>query len=267
MFILNPHRTWRSFSSTGPCCFTFPLFIPPFFAGIFEILMIISRIVRDLLWLVYPELCAACDKPLSAGEDCICTFCRYHLPRTHFHLEKDNPIEKQFWGRIPVVAATAFFHFSKGEKVQQMIHKLKYNGQKEIGVTVGEWMGHEMKEAEGFAKAGLVVPVPLHPRRQSKRGYNQSAMIAEGLAKSLGIPFSEALERNTETSTQTKKHRYERFENVNRVFAVRSRSEVENKHILLVDDVITTGSTLIACAESLLEVPGTRVSIATMAYA
>jgi ComF family protein len=165
------------------------------------------------------------------------------------------------------VSATAFFHFSKGEKVQRMIHKLKYNGEKEIGVKVGEWMGQELKEADGFAKADLVVPVPLHPRRQSKRGYNQSAMLAEGLSKSMGIPFSEAMARYKETTTQTRKHRYERFENVNRVFGVRNIAKVENKHILLVDDVITTGSTLIACAESLLEVPGTKVSIATMAYA
>lgn len=229
--------------------------------------MIISKIVKDLLWLVYPELCAACDKPLNSGESCICTFCRYHLPRTHFHLEKDNAIEKRFWGRIPLVSATAFFHFSKGEKVQQMIHKLKYNGEKDIGVKVGEWMGQELKESEGFAKAALVVPVPLHPHRQSKRGYNQSAMLAEGLSKSMGIPFSEALVRHKETTTQTRKHRYERFENVNRVFGVRDSSELEDKHILLVDDVITTGSTLIACAECLLEVPGTKVSIATMAYA
>ena len=227
----------------------------------------IRRIVKDLLWLVYPELCAACDKALNSGEICICTFCRYHLPRTHFHKEKDNLIEKRFWGRVPVVSATAFFHFSKGEKVQRMIHKLKYNREKEIGVHVGEWMGYELKEAEGFAKASMVVPVPLHRHRQSKRGYNQSALLAEGLSKALGIPFSEALVRNTETPTQTRKHRYERFENVNRVFGVRNKSEVENKHILLVDDVITTGSTLIACAECLLEVPGTKVSIATMAYA
>jgi len=229
--------------------------------------MFVNRLLTDLLWLVYPELCAACDRALNSGERCVCTFCRYHLPRTHFHLEKDNAIEKRFWGRAPVQAATAFFHFSKGEKVQRMIHKLKYKGEKEIGVGVGEWMGHELKDAEGFAGASLVVPVPLHPRRQSKRGYNQSAMLAEGLSKSMRIPYSEALLRNLETATQTKKHRFERFENVNRVFAVKNPAELENKHILLVDDVITTGATLIACAEALLEVPGTSVSIVTMAYA
>jgi ComF family protein len=229
--------------------------------------MNLFQTVEDLLWLVYPRLCAACDTPLHTGEECICTFCRFHLPRTGFHRVKDNIVEKRFWGRVPFVAATSFFHFSKGEKVQRLIHRLKYNDVREIGISTGVWMGEELKEEPAFAGADLIVPVPLHARRLHERGYNQSALLAEGLSKSLGKPFSEAMMRVRATSTQTRKHRYERFENVDRMFAVIDPLSLNNKHILLVDDVITTGSTLIACAECLLEIPGTKISIATMAYA
>ncbi len=227
----------------------------------------LKNFLTDLLWLVYPNLCAACDRPLNSGENCICTFCRFHLPQTYFHLEKDNIVEKHFWGRIPLVKATSFFHYSKGEKVQRLIHRLKYEGQKEIGIFVGQWIGEVLLGIDGFGKADLITPVPLHPSRQSKRGYNQSAVIAQGMSCTLGVPYSETLRRNIATTTQTKKHRYERYQNVDNVFEVMNSDLLQGKHIVLVDDVITTGSTLIACSEAILKMPQTSISIVTLAYA
>lgn len=226
------------------------------------------NILSDLLWLLFPELCASCDKALNSGEVCLCTYCRLHLPKTNFHLEKENPVVKHFWGKVGVHSAAAYYYFSKGEKVQHLIHQLKYQGKKEVGVFVGEAYGIDLKQSELFSTAEIVIPVPLHASKLRKRGFNQSDCFAQGLSKTMNIPFSaDALKRNLATETQTRKHRYERFENVDRVFEVNKPELVSGKHVLLVDDVITTGSTLTSCAEALLEIPGTKVSIAAMAHA
>ncbi len=222
----------------------------------------------DLLWLVYPELCVACEKPLNTGEKCLCTSCRFHLPKTNYHLEKENPVAKHFWGKTKVEAAASYFLFTKGEKVQHLVHQLKYKGRKDIGVFLGEIYGYDLKKSETYSTVEVIIPVPLHPEKLRKRGYNQSECFAEGLSQSLEVPFnSKAVKRNTATETQTKKHRYERFENVDKVFSIAKPEQIKGKHVLLVDDVITTGSTLVACVEALLEQPGTRVSIATIASA
>ncbi|MCX6274655.1 MAG: ComF family protein [Bacteroidetes bacterium] len=222
----------------------------------------------DLLWLVYPELCVSCDKPLNTGEKCLCTSCRFHLPKTNFHLEEVNPIIKHFWGKVKVEAAAAYFLFTKGEKVQHLIHQLKYRKRKDIGVFLGELYGYDLKKSAVFSTVDVIIPVPLHPKKLRKRGYNQSECFAEGLSQSLKVPYDvKSLKRKKETQTQTRKHRFERFENVNNVFSVTKPEQLKGKHILLVDDVITTGSTLVACAEALLDVPGTKVSIAAIAYA
>jgi len=222
----------------------------------------------DLLWLVYPELCVACEKPLNTGEKCLCTSCRFRLPKTNFHLDAGNPVVKHFWGRVRIEAAASYFLFTKGEKVQHLIHLLKYKKRKDIGVFIGDIYGYDLKKSETFASVDVIIPVPLHPDKLRRRGYNQSECFAEGLSHSLKVSFdTTTLKRNTATETQTRKHRYERFENVDKVFSVTDPGQVKGKHVLLVDDVITTGSTLVACAEALLEQPGTRVSIATIAYA
>lgn len=222
----------------------------------------------DLLWLVYPELCVSCDKPLNTGEKCLCTSCRFHLPKTNFHLEEVNPIIKHFWGKVKVEAAAAYFLFTKGEKVQHLIHQLKYRKRKDIGVFLGELYGYDLKKSAVFSTVDVIIPVPLHPKKLRKRGYNQSECFAEGLSQSLKVPYDvRSLKRKKETQTQTRKHRFERFENVNNVFSVTKPEQLKGKHILLVDDVITTGSTLVACAEALLAVPGTKVSIVAIAYA
>jgi ComF family protein len=220
----------------------------------------------DLLWLLFPELCASCGRPLFRGEECICTFCRYKLPKTHFHLVRENPVVKHFWGKIPVAHATSYYHFSKGEKVQKLIHQLKYKGREDVGVFIGKSMGIELKS--WMENSDLIIPVPLHAQRLKKRGYNQSECFANGLAKGSGIEVNiRSLIRDKATETQTAKHRFERYTNMENVFSVKEPAAIYGKNILLVDDVITTGSTLIACAEKLLEAGCGRINIAAIAAA
>lgn len=229
---------------------------------------VLQESADDLLWLIFPELCAACGKSLAMNERCICTPCRFHLPRTRFHLVPDNPVAKHFWGKVKIEAASGYYYFSKGERVQQLIHQLKYKGRKDVGLFTGELYGYDLLNTSPYEDAEVVVPVPLHPAKLKKRGYNQSDFFAEGIASAMGIKFGPKVLRKTEaTETQTRKHRYERYENVNRGFAVNQPQSIAGKHVLLVDDVVTTGATLIACAEVLLEIPGVRVSIGALACA
>jgi ComF family protein len=227
----------------------------------------LQRSFDDLFWIFYPTLCASCTRPLYTGEECICTICRFHLPRTQFHLYRDNVVEKHFWGKVPLKAATAYYYFSKGEKVQRLIHGLKYKGRRDVGECIGRLMGVDLRESV-FSENELIIPVPLHEKKLKVRGYNQSDCFAEGLSKGLNIDFSSTtLIRKKATETQTRKHRYERFRNVENVFDIADPKLIENKRILLVDDVVTTGSTLIACAETLLRVPGVHLSFAAIACA
>jgi len=226
------------------------------------------KLLSDLLWILYPELCAACGQALNHGETCLCTYCRLHLPKTNFHLQPDNPVARQFWGKVPVHAAAAYYYFSKGEKIQHLVHQLKYAGKTEVGNYIGKCYGTELLGSESFSTIEIVVPVPLHASKLRKRGFNQCDFFGQGIAKAMNVPFSaDALKKNLATETQTRKHRFERFENVNRVFEVNRTELLRGRHVLLVDDVVTTGSTLTSCAEAVLELPGTTVSIATMAYA
>ena len=196
----------------------------------------------------------------------LCLKCQKKLPRTNFHLDPINPVIKQFWGKVPVKAATAFYHFTKGSKVQHLIHQLKYKQHPEVGIKIGKLMGNDLLQSKWFTDLDIVIPVPLHRDKERTRGYNQAAVFATGLALTLGITSSqENLHRTKFTSTQTKKHRFERFENVHQVFMIADKVQFKNKNVLLVDDVITTGSTLTACAETILEIPGTSVSIAAIA--
>jgi len=224
--------------------------------------------IRDFISLFYPQLCCACGNHLNKGENLICGFCHYHLPKTEFHMEKNNPLIRHFWGKVDIHSAAAYYFFRKGEKVQQLVHQLKYKGRKDIGERIGELYGHELMKSPDFNTVEVIIPVPLHPMRQRKRGYNQSEMFANGLAKSMNrISLPHALKRNVATSTQTKKNRFSRWENVNRIFAAEEVSQLVHLHVLLVDDVITTGSTLEACVQVLSGIEGIRISIASIAYA
>jgi len=192
----------------------------------------------------------------------------YHLPKTNYHEDADNPVIRHFWGKVNISAASSFYFYNKGQKVQKLIHRLKYKGQKEIGLKIGELYGHVLSGNKLFCSVDLIVPVPLHTSRLRTRGYNQSDFFAKGLSTALNVPSDTTLLiRNKKTETQTKKTRFSRWENVSEVFSVTAKTNIEGKHFLLVDDVITTGSTLSACAETLLKHADTKVSIASIAYA
>lgn len=226
------------------------------------------QMLSDFIALIFPNVCASCGKSLFKNERTICTYCSYYLPKTNFHFDSNNPVAKIFWGRVHIHSAAAFYGFNKGSKVQQLIHQLKYKGHKQIGVTIGKWYGHELTYCDDFNTVDTVIPVPLHPKKQKKRGYNQSDYFAEGLAESMNITADlTSLYRAYESDTQTKKSRFNRWQNVETIFEVRNAENLAGKHILLVDDVITTGATLEACAHTLLKVPDVKVSIATIAYA
>lgn len=223
--------------------------------------------LSDFISLFYPRICEGCGQPLLKHEDVICSSCELSLPKTEYSKELMNPIMKIFLGRIDLQAATSLYFFHKGNKLQGLMHKLKYNGIKEIGIRFGNHLGKELKEAPLFSDIDVVVPIPLHPKKQKKRGYNQAEMIAQGFAKTSSKEIvTNNLYRNTNTSSQTKKNREERWKNVEKVFNLKNPKQLEGKHILLVDDVVTTGATIESCAQTLKEVTE-KVSVATIAYA
>lgn len=224
--------------------------------------------LNDFISLIFPQVCVSCGNSLYKNEHTICTYCIYHLPKTNFHLDNDNPIAKIFWGRINIHSAGSYYGFNKGGKVQHLIHQLKYKGRKEVGVSVGKLYGFELKKCENFSTIDTIIPVPLHPKKIKKRGYNQSESFAEGLASSMEVNANfNILFRAHESETQTKKSRFNRWQNVESIFQLKDHSNFEGKHILLVDDVVTTGATLEACAQVLQQIPGIKISIATIAYA
>lgn len=224
--------------------------------------------LADFVSLLFPELCKACGESLVAGEDLLCIDCRYNLPFTDFHLKPDNLVAQQFWGKIHLEAAYAMCYFTKGGKMQHLMHQFKYRGIQNIGNLLGNIAGEQLNKNPVFSRADLIIPVPLHKSRLRKRGYNQSANFAEGLAEKLNIPVDEHnLVRIRATETQTHRSRFSRFENMQQVFALTNPETLVNKHVILVDDIVTTGSTLEACGAELLKVEGLKLSIATIAYA
>jgi len=224
--------------------------------------------VSDIVELFFPSLCVTCGERLVSQEKFLCLKCWYDLPVTNFHLHDENKVEQLFWGRVNIDGATAFYAYKKGSRYQQLIHFIKYKGQKELGVETGRRFGYRLAESERFAAADVLVPVPLHPKKQKKRGYNQCLFIALGMAEALGKPVSSGnLYRKVFTNTQTRKSRFERWQNVEGIFDIHRPEEFTGKHVLLVDDVVTTGSTLEACAYQLLKIEGVKVSIATLAFA
>jgi ComF family protein len=224
--------------------------------------------VKEFLQYFFPNNCPGCHQPFLTGESMICFACRASLPKTGYHHLKDNPVAKTFWGKVNVYAATAVFYFDKGETLQKLLHQLKYKGNKEVGIAMGKWMAEELQESEDFKNVECVIPVPLHKNKLRMRGYNQSEMIAQGIAEKWNIALQkDLLIRKKNTETQTRKNRFDRFKNVDNVFDIENKQAYENKHILLVDDVITTGSTIAACVEKFETIRACKISVAAVACA
>jgi len=227
-------------------------------------------LLTDLLALFFPYACLACQEPLVAGEHHLCTACRAELPYTDYHLlpADQNPLSRRFWGKLPVTHTLSYLRFLQHGRVQRLLHQLKYQGQQGVGKALGQLYGAELATA-GLAPAfNLIVPVPLHRRKLARRGFNQADAFAEGLAAALPCPWSATALRRTEyTDSQTRKSRTERWQNVATVFEVGRPEAVAGRHILLVDDVLTTGATLEACGAALLAAGASQLSIATIACA
>jgi len=224
--------------------------------------------LSDFVSLLFPELCAACRESLVASEYLICTDCLYNLPFTNFQLFPDNIVAQQFWGKIELEGAYSLYYFSKGGKIQNLMHQFKYRGMKQIGNLLGNIAGEQLIKNKVYSTIDMIIPVPLHKKRMIQRGFNQSLCFAEGLSGKLSAAVeNNNLVRLTATETQTHKSRFARFENMQDVFIIKNPEKLINKHVLLVDDVITTGSTLEACGAQLLKIEGLKLSIATIAYA
>ncbi len=229
---------------------------------------IVTEHIGDFASLFFPNLCASCGCAMNKGEEVICSFCQYYLPKTNFHLEKNNTIEKHFWGRVEIYRASSYCYFQKGSRIQHLIHELKYKRKLEVGVKLGKMYGAELNECKDYDSVDVILPVPLHKSKEMQRGFNQADLICEGLSDAMGKPWKKnILIRTKKTETQTHKTRFERWQNVGSVFDITDPKSLEGKHVLLTDDVITTGSTLEACANSILAITGTVVSIATIACA
>jgi ComF family protein len=223
-------------------------------------------IVLDFVGLFFPRYCRGCDGPLVRSEELICMKCMLDLPRSNYHLEKENPFYKKLRGRIPVEHVMAFFKFVKSGKVQKLLHALKYKNQPEVGVALGRLYAQYLVLADYETMFDLILPVPLHTLKKRQRGYNQSEEFGKGLSETLGIECSDTvLERRSQTATQTKKSKVNRWTNVNEVFGLKKPELVIGKRILLVDDVVTTGATVEACGQVLLDGGCSQLSIACIA--
>ncbi|THG67997.1 ComF family protein [Bacteroides faecichinchillae] len=230
--------------------------------------LLIKDWLGSFLSLLFPRCCLLCGRPLAKGEECICTMCNINLPRTNYHLQEDNPVEQLFWGKVPLERATSFFFYRKGSDFRQILHQLKYGGRKELGATMGRYMASELLPSGFFKGIDVIIPVPLHKKKQQLRGYNQSEWIVRGIAAVTGISVNtESIIRRKNTETQTRKSTFERWENVDGIFELHSSEHLPGKHVLIVDDVLTTGATTVACASALMEVQGIRISILTLAVA
>jgi len=230
--------------------------------------IVLQETIKDFISLIYPSYCLACSNSLVKGEEIVCTGCLLDTPKTNFHKVDKNPLLERLLLRMPISHAFAYYHFKKGSKVQKLLHSLKYHNHPEIGVKLGKVMAQELIK-EGFENAfDVIVPVPLHPSRKRTRGYNQSEEFAKGLSEILKIPYTENfVKRKVKTQTQTRKTKLSRWQNVSEVFEMRQHEEVRGKRVLLVDDVVTTGATLEACANPLQEAGCSELSVACIAAA
>jgi ComF family protein len=228
----------------------------------------IKNMLHGFSHLFFPHTCAGCGSDYVLKGQVICLQCNQNLPLTKFENFHNNPLEKVFFGRVAIRHAMSLIYFTKDSFIQNLLHQFKYQGKKEIGQCFGQMMGRAIIQSNRFHDIETVVPLPLFPAKEKKRGYNQSTVLCEAIVGQLKLPLvKDAIIRNVDTETQTHKSRIERWRNIEGKFELKKQDPLINKHILLVDDVVTTGATLEACAAELLKIPKVEVSIATMAFA
>jgi ComF family protein len=229
---------------------------------------LLRTIFSDTVHLFYPHLCTGCGSDLLHEKNLLCIKCISTLPHTGFAFHAGNPAEKMFWGRLPVSAAHSEFFFSKNSVMQQLIHELKYKNNKAIGFYLGELIGKSLLNSNRFMTIDVLIPLPLFADREKQRGYNQATILCEGISSITQIPVdTKSVIRQYHTATQTHKHRDERWQNVDGSFIVKHPSSLEGKHLLLVDDVVTTGATIEAFGNAIISAANVDLSIATLALA
>lgn len=230
--------------------------------------MKIKLLLKDLIHLIYPNNCLVCGETLIEGENIICTSCLYKIPKTNNHLIPENEIEKRFWGKVQLENAAAYYRFHKESPIQKLLHELKYNKRQDVGELLGKQISLGLQKNNFFEGIDIIIPVPLHKKRYQERGFNQSACFAKGLSDVIEKAVNTTtLYRAIENPTQTKKNVYERWENTHGIFKLTEKDSLKNKHILLVDDVMTTGATLEACANTLSSIEGAKITVLTIAGA
>jgi ComF family protein len=220
-----------------------------------------------LLHMLFPSLCFGCAVNNVDDDEMVCINCKLSFPFTSFEKIRNNTVEKLFWGRVPLLFSCSTFYYAAETSIQQIIHHIKYRDEKELGIFMGKLMGERLQTLLLQNNADLCLPMPLHPSKEKKRGYNQASLLCEGMHHATGIHYNEeVLERKIATATQTQKNRMERWRNVKDVFAINNNNIIQNKNIVLVDDVITTGASMEACARILLDNGAKTVAITSLAY-
>ena len=228
---------------------------------------LLKEIKESLLHLAFPHVCEACGTDNLQDDHLLCLHCLSSLPETNFHLHSGNLVEKIFWGRMPVVNATAQYYFTKESLMQHLMHQFKYKSNKDVGIYLGKLMGHALQASNRFASIDALIPLPLHKSKEHKRGYNQAVVLCEGIATVLSKPvLKDAVIRPDHTESQTRKGRIQRWQNIEGRFKLAKPKAIEGKHVLLVDDVVTTGATLEACGQEILKAENVQLSIATLCF-
>ena len=223
---------------------------------------------QNLINLFFPKVCLACSNALADNEVSVCTNCRHDLPVTNFHYDNTEELKKVLYGRVKVENGTSLLRFQKKGIVQHLIHNLKYKGYQEVGEFLGSWLGEELKVIEEYKDIDIVIPVPLHKRKLRKRGFNQVSKFAKEIAHSLNASYSDSvLIKISDTKSQVNKNRLARWADSSEIFAVQNLDKINNKHVLLIDDLITTGATIEACSNQLLKAKNVKISVVTMAIA
>ncbi len=235
--------------------------------GIIAVFLPVLRLFEDFLSLIYPPLCLCCNETLPYAERFLCLECRLLLPATGHHLLPDNELLQKFAARAPIISAAALYYFTPNGRAQQLVHQIKYKGQWEAAEEIGRMYGEQLKRSPSFQDIDVIVPVPMHYKKQRLRGFNQAECFAKGLAEVMNVKMNTtALQKIRKTESQTKKNRLERLQNQEETFALLNPDALRGKHILIADDVVTTGSTLEACAEAVYKkFPDAKISLVALA--